>query len=254
MKAYRLFMGLLVGAVLLSGCGNASGGSGCVSGQSAYEGVSENSLPENFNGNNYYEVAALEIQPYGDKESQGIVYYAQNPEEYSKSVTCSVSCGNVEISDSGSNEIITVPMTLIMQGEYTEDCVDYSCAITPSIEIADKYSGLVMPVRVLEGEDGYSYNGTMQHSGENISIVYSCVISSQVSEWTQTSDGRYVCDIIFEAIFTITVPGGYDGFVFKITPATEFFSDESVGSSGEISSNERIIDDYPEGTVLMEIK
>ena len=86
-----------------------------------------------------------------------------------------------------------------------------------------------------------------------MSVSYGCDVTCDVSDYYVSDDGKNVCDIIFNVTYTVTVPTGYDGIIFKITPVTEYY-EESETDSGELTSSECITDDYPDGTILMELR
>ena len=249
MKRRIIALFICLALVNLAGCGDAADITS-ISG--------DNTLPSN-DGQapaadvTYVEANGLEILPHGDAVLTGVVYYGADPENYNMQTACNITAGEVTSSSDGSIDVLQIPFTLTMTGEYTDDCIAYTSAITPSICLADKYTGLILPVKDSVGDEGFSYSASLGTADGNMDITYGCDVKCTTSDYYVSDDNKNVCDIIFEVTYTVTVPAGYDGLILKITPVTEYY-EESDDDAGELTSSECIADDYPDGTILMELR
>ena len=248
----------IIGAVVLlltfslTACGGSRGDSVSGAGMPLEAGDDPGTDVTAFTGSNYEEAYGLSVSDDDNITCDGIVYYGVSPSEYNRQVSCEIKKGNVtNVSSDGINQL-TIPLTLTMEGEYTSECISYTSAVTPSIDFADRYTGLIIPTEDLSGDDGLSYSVSLPFNDGTIDISIACDVADTVSEYRTLDDGRYVCDIIFNVTYTIMVPEGYDGLIFKITPVREYIP-ETEKTDGDISGSECILDDYPDGTVLMEI-
>lgn len=184
--------------------------------------------------------------------STGVIYYNGNPWDYNKSASCNVVFGTVTSSNSGDNRVITIPIVLEMTGEYTSDCIDYSSCITPSFELCDSNTGIILPAQRGKGNSGYAYGGAIMNGDQTVNINYSCDYQSEKSDWVPSStgqDGTYERKITFNIVYTVQVPQGYNGLALKVTPV-DAYSPGLEASSGETHF---ITDEYPEGTRVFAI-
>ena len=147
----RMFC-ILISAVLLNmaGCGNAE-----TAGSVSDEGLTSENAATLTADVSYAESAGLEVLPHGDALSTGVVYYGADPENHNMQTECIITAGEVSVSSVGDTDELQIPFTFTMTGEYTDECVNYSSAITPSVCFADKYTGLILPVKDTEGDDVY---------------------------------------------------------------------------------------------------
>ena len=236
----------------LTACGGSRGDSVSGAGVPFEAGDGADTDVTAFTGSNYEEAYGLPVSDDENITCDGIVYYGVSPSEYNRVVTCEIKKGDViSVSSDGFTQM-TIPITLTMEGEYTDECISYTSAVTPSIDIADRYTGLIIPTEDLSGDDGLSYSVSLPFNDGTIDISIACDVTDTVSEYRTLDDGRYVCDIIFNVTYTIMEPEGYDGLIFKIAPVREYIP-ETEKTDGDISGSECILDDYPDGTVLMEI-
>lgn len=152
--------------------------------------------------------------------SKGLIYYPQNPSSYNMAVDCEISFGNIESTINGNLKITTIPVTITVPGMYTLDDIDYKSAVTPFIELADDYSGYIIPMRSTKGNDTYAYGVSLKSGGTEYSINYTVSVSYNYGNYTSIGGGNYVRPIIFNATYTVESPSYYDGLILKITPNT----------------------------------
>ena len=246
---------IIASAMLLSlcACGQNTGTVSANLPSASGDVQSDEGNSQSFTGSNYADAYDLKINAYEDVSCDGIIYYGVSPEEYNKVTDCIVETGDVSSVSSDGITQLTIPLMLTMTGEYTDECISYTSAITPAIDLADRYTGLIIPTGELNGDDGFSYSVSVPYNDDTINISLACDVTDTMSEYRTADDGSYVCDIIFNVTYTIAMPDDYDGLIFKITPVREYVP-ETEDADGDISGNECILDDYPDGTILMEIK
>ena len=182
-------------------------------------------------------------------EADGVIYYNGNPWDYNKVSPCNIVFGTVTSSMSGDNKVITVPIVLQMTGEYTDSCIDYSCCITPSFELCDINSGVIMPAQRGKGNSGYAYGGSIVNGDQTIAINYSCDYTCTKGGWESVGDGTFTRNITFNITYTIQVPQSYSGLVLKVTPVDSY----SVGQEAASGESHFITDEYPAGTRVFSI-
>lgn len=182
-------------------------------------GDSEGRTPE-LNYVSYCQQHRLNLKLPSSINSRGVIYYPQNPSAYNMGVDCDIVFGEINTQISESIKVITIPVTLTMQGLYTCDDVDYSSAITPYLELADDYSGYLLPLRSTKGNDTYAYGVTLKSGGVDFDINYTVAVDYERGDYTSIGGGNYQRPIIFHATYTVEVPSNYKGLVLKISPVS----------------------------------
>lgn len=157
----------------------------------------------------------------------GVIYYKGNPTEYNKATECSIIFDEPVTTENGETKTIVLPVKLCMKAEYTEDCMDYSGCITPSLDLCDSESGVLMTGETVEGQDGYTISGTIVSDGNSIAVSAECNADCQEVNWVAEGSG-FVKDVVFTATYMVTVPADYDGLAIKVTPVYNYSEYEAM--------------------------
>ena len=186
----------------------------------------------------------INIEAMADYDSTGVVYYIGNPYEYNYQAPCRISFGQITSSVQDGTKTLTLPVTMQMQGSYDTDCIDYSDCLTPSFELADKYTGVIFPTRRALGSSGYAYSGSVVSEGNSINVTYTCDYSCEEGDWKSVGDDVFAKDIIINVTYQISMPESYDGLVLKVTPLAGYFEENAEQNT----PTEYLTDVWPEGT------
>ena len=194
-----------------------------------------------------HDIEAVETRNF---TSSGVIYYPQNP-AYSNVVEANVDITNVSREIHGDMAVLTVGVNISMQGLYTNDGIDYSSAVTPMVEFADDYTGIIIPTRSTKGNESFSYGLTLNEGTESIDINYSLEVNYSRGRYVSIGGENYQRPINFTAEYTFEIPSDYKGLVMKVTPKTDL----NDINAATIDSEKIYLDDYvPSGTVFVKIR
>lgn len=242
----RLYRILSIGMIITLAASLAVGCSGCTK-QSAgdVEVTGED-------GGVAYESVETVCEPIQNCTMDGVIYYQLNPEEYNETSAADIVFGEITKDSIDEGKVkLTLPVTITMKGKYTADCMDYSGCITPSLELADRYTSVIFPVNTGVGDGSYNYGGTIRsNNNKSVEVSYTCDYNVRFLGWNNNGDDTYTRDIVYNVVYTVIMPSDYDGLALKVAPNTQY----KTGVSAASGVTTYVQDDYPEGTRVFRIE
>lgn len=241
----RLYRALSIGMAITLIASLAVGCTGCSSNAATNEVGTSGAA-----GDVAYTSVETTCEPLTNCSMDGVIYYQPNPEEYHEVANADIAFGEVTREDiDGTKVKLTLPVTITMKGKYTADCMDYSGCITPSFELADKYTSVIFPVNTGTGDGSYNYGGSIKSKDKSVDISYTCDYGVRFLGWNNNGDDTYTRDMVYTVTYTVIMPADYDGLAIKLTPSRQY----TTGIASATGLTTYVQDDYPEGTRVFSI-
>ncbi len=187
----------------------------------------------------YFAQNGLELLEAPPQEALPVIYitYAQAD----PSVCTSHTDGSFEVldqtvePDGEGYQLVTLEVEVHLPVPLDESTMDaWSCSW--SNQLADRYTGLVLPSKDTYGSDGFDYQAQVSYDGEDYDIYYSKQVEVEGSGWYDTADGGRRNDRYFHQVYTLRVPEGYDGLVYGLIPSYQYSEETNYDTVDEETS------------------
>ena len=165
-----------------------------------------------------------------------IYYNSDDPETYCRvgdAVFTQTDC-YAEPADEEGYQNVHLKLTVTMQPGYYYDAaedVTYS-SVRYTGSMYDWYTGRMLPVRDMSGDDAQEYAVTLDIDGASYEVSYSAEISWEQGEWVRDEAGNATISATATKEYIFRIPEGYDGLVYCAIPRREYSELDTETVSG----------------------
>ena len=155
-----------------------------------------------------------------------IYYNKEDPETYCRvgDAVCTQTDCYAEPADEEGYQNVHLTLTVTLQpGCYYDAAEDVKYLRQTYYEgIYDWYTGRMLPVRDMSGDDAQEYAVTLDIDGASYEVSYSAEISWEQGEWVRDEAGNGTSSMTATKEYIFRIPEGYDGLVYCAIPRREY--------------------------------